>query len=835
MFDDDFASGSAAGTANVDPAPSIPATSAGKGVKRKRGKGERGAQCTDMDSSCLAQSCDLPRVLSKRWCCRHNRAWDNLWNQAKRAGETSTLQKATATPEAADKVMAEYDRENPPHSKYARKSVISWGAFKRTHEVSNSTRDRTGCKPFEAKQWLIRCEREMGWSAAEAKAQWAKHLNSSSIDRDYEGLNDALRLWVPCIEERHADRERKKTSAVEEHGEKESRLDEKSDIRDALINFLPAATGNIDDAFLDGKDLAGAADLGLAGEKDNSPVTPKKGETKINVDAPTPTDEKPEDLCPCQSCRNHVSAAIVVLIAYVLLKLYQDPKKAKRLQKISQGPAFIAYKNTAYGKMQQKVSDLQNHVQTAQTKLEGAAEKVQKKMVELQAASSEDSVLQSYEKTLDFALKALKWWRADVAESDCSLPQWSETSVANAEGWRSLTVPGPVQACEHGRHVLAEPSAMQVVQKVEALHCVAYFSWMKASLKDCPYVLMVEAMNAAFKDDVAVVELFIKNLVKMGSDANSYLSQMLRRAEQQEAKKKKEEDKKAVQEATALAKQKAKSVKKGVKGVPAIFQIDATKFAEVAIRENIDQNMDAEAMDAPWVLRGSAAPAVSTWKSSSKIALKLSEFAANYKKSSTFKLDGRAQAPLAPKNGREETEALLSRMIKEDCKLDISSVPGGTDFMATVWHWGADAKLSGAYLAPNCAAMLKLVAMGEIQVVLFELKNVIDVLGSETNCDGLTEALLSLTETSPQWSSFRGVRTVLKADDVLYIPQGWVMCELFGAGILNYGVRKSFLVKTPRAETNYKLAISLLQRSGREPSKMEAVAKCYGDGTAESK
>ncbi|CAE7366353.1 unnamed protein product [Symbiodinium sp. KB8] len=214
-------------------------------------------------------------------------------------------------------------------------------------------------------------------------------------------------------------------------------------------------------------------------------------------------------------------------------------------------------------------------------------------------------------------------------------------------------------------------------------------------------------------------------------------------------------------------------------------------------------------IDEPWVLRSSSA--VATWKNLDVVAVRLSEFASLYKKGAGFKAEQRAQAIIAAKQGKEETSSMFAKFIPSDKMLDIEAVPGGTDFMANVWHFGYAPKLAGCWLAPNAAAMCRVLVMGQVSIIAFELSNVVDVLG-EVSCDSMSEALLSLDQSSPNWSRLKGRMIEMRAGDVLWVPQGWVICEEVAQSLLCYGVRKSVLINTDAAKSNYAAAAGLLKK-----------------------
>ena len=75
---------------------------------------------------------------SKRWCVRHNRAYDCMAYQAKaRAkGEMQSLERALADAANAASVFEKFLEENPSTGKWRRKALIEWSTFKKEFSAS---------------------------------------------------------------------------------------------------------------------------------------------------------------------------------------------------------------------------------------------------------------------------------------------------------------------------------------------------------------------------------------------------------------------------------------------------------------------------------------------------------------------------------------------------------------------------------------------------------------------------------------------------------------------------------------------------------------------------
>ena len=162
--DDPFAAEPLTGSGGVPDGAKPPASNAPS--KRKREPGSRGVKQAEVGKTCFVKSCEDDKLVGKKWCCRHNRLYDNLWTQAKKSNETAAVQQAMSTPEGADHALSDFERDNPPHAKYARKSIIQWGQFKRVHVVSQCTRtpQRLQAVRVEAMVETMRAEDGMGGS-----------------------------------------------------------------------------------------------------------------------------------------------------------------------------------------------------------------------------------------------------------------------------------------------------------------------------------------------------------------------------------------------------------------------------------------------------------------------------------------------------------------------------------------------------------------------------------------------------------------------------------------------------------------------------------------------
>ena len=482
------------------------------------------------------------------------------------------------------------------------------------------------------------------------------------------------------------------------------------------------------------------------------------------------------------------------------------------LARLSSGPAFSNYRASCA----QKVAEKNKALDAAAT---AALTKVKEMHASVVAVSVQDAVTQSYIASAMNGIEIAQLWQQSVNLDECWVPK------CDAD-WQRDDMPKPLANAEDALHAKMEAAkdSASLLKDVKDFHAFAYFRWAEKAIENCESVRVLHDFAKQVKAEASVADQCIKGLNKIANDIKGYLNQLKRRDEQAQAKAKKDAEKKEMEAVTALAKKAASQIKKGVKTVNQIFQVPADKWSNIPVLAG-GEIVSVEKADSPCIIKGS--DAVKTWKANSAAAIKLSEFAAQYKKAPTFKADGRAQGPVLPHQGREEAAGLFDSFVSKDAVLDITQIQGGEAFMKGIFYFGYDTKLEGAWLSPNCAAMTRVLVLGEIQVVAFELQDLLKPCGDSATCDSISEFALAMNEASPHWSSVKGYRTVLQAGDCLYVPQGWLLCERCVSTALIYGVRKSFMVRTGRARANLEKAVEILKRSNRDPAKLQAVLECY--------
>lgn len=200
---------------------------------------------------------------------------------------------------------------------------------------------------------------------------------------------------------------------------------------------------------------------------------------------------------------------------------------------------------------------------------------------------------------------------------------------------------------------------------------------------------------------------------------------------------------------------------------------------------------------------------------------------------------GRTQYPMAEKGGKEETDKFLS-MLAPVPTPSLESVLGGTLFAAGFWLLGAAPGNNNLALAPNCAASIKVLAMGHISFLLFDVQIVVKFMEEQDEEKVPQEDLravfkfvgnlagegLQALKVFAEANGSKVVACKLSTSEAIYIPQGWIVAESASAeAALHYGVRKSFLVASSKAVEDYTICTKLMKGAGKKVDRMGAIVE----------
>lgn len=306
---------------------------------------------------------------------------------------------------------------------------------------------------------------------------------------------------------------------------------------------------------------------------------------------------------------------------------------------------------------------------------------------------------------------------------------------------------------------------------------------------------------------------------------------LMRAAGEKAAKKKKDK-----QEKDAIEQQKADLQRRAVavKAVPAevsrpmVFNLAETLFDPWPTHKG--DNLSSCNLDKPVALTNSKL--LQSWVVDRNVQMSLASFGGKYKKQDSFKSTGKCNAVMTNKMGRAETEKLMGDVLATVPVLDISEV--SSTWNGTSWLFGVGTDFHVVAPTPNSAALLRVLWMGEMEVMAWpvvQLKDVLSSMGKTVkSMDDLVKVVGALTEAdvkSMKAKELIGVRTVMSKEVLYFVPAGWLIAERCRAGPLLYGVRKSVFVQSENDLAQYSACHQLLSEGGVDTTKMAAIKEIF--------
>ena len=334
--DDAFGTGSGSG------APSV---GAGAGQAPAGGAPKRGKKSAGESTVCHVSSCDQPRKRGKRWCERHTVRYDVMMYHAKHNPEgddSGELLQQLETPDGAEEAMDEWAAKNPDHKRYKTKTCINWAQYRRRKGKRTENTRRSGCFPFEKRQWMLRCENKMGWSSTEAESEWNRYKNDPNTERDKEGLHSSLRCWIPVLQKKFTDNTHYVDDGVEEGGDMRKGIDEEE--LAALQQMAERQRHHVRDHSMIcgfGSRRCGGGAASVAGGSDSDGGNSSDRPTK----KPRKEERQEKQMTP------------------------QEKRAQARLQRLSRGPRFQSFRSGVAATMSAKIESLKQKTQETRVKI----------------------------------------------------------------------------------------------------------------------------------------------------------------------------------------------------------------------------------------------------------------------------------------------------------------------------------------------------------------------------------------------------------------------------------------------------------------------------------
>ncbi|CAE7864568.1 Tnr, partial [Symbiodinium necroappetens] len=317
------------------------------------------------------------------------------------------------------------------------------------------------------------------------------------------------------------------------------------------------------------------------------------------------------------------------------------------------------------------------------------------------------------------------------------------------------------------------------------------------------------------------------SLKKCCGDVTKHVGSLAAAAEKDAKKQRDKEAKDAAANHMAAVQKKMKQAKAEGSDAPAIFRLEQGKLTTMKVVKGNAIPSDAD-LSTSFVLQECSH--VKTWSDNAVCLQVLTNFGARYKKANGYEQAGKVTQPFQQRGGNEATEKFFGDVLApvKASIVDISEF--AQNWMTTSWMFGLQPKRIMAGLPPNCAACLRVLVYGEIEIYTFSTLSFLAALKEKgitvpSSTAELEQAVLDTTVE--QWDLLQGklkpTYHLLKKDEVLFTPVGHMVVEKTSASTMIYGARKSVLFKGIEAITEYAQCVALAQKDGKNTEKMVQV------------
>lgn len=335
------------------------------------------------------------------------------------------------------------------------------------------------------------------------------------------------------------------------------------------------------------------------------------------------------------------------------------------------------------------------------------------------------------------------------------------------------------------------------------------------------------------------MQTFSKGIKQAADDLVKHMKVKVAENAREKKRKADAEAKSQLQKIKEEAKSAADAIKKrktqSEKVCRALFTATWDESAAPQVKGTDDpENLQANEWAAPWIIVNSEkSEAVKECVGGAALSRALTSWGGQYKKSLAQAKLQQVTYPLDAKNGLNEVNNLFSSLVKDDRKVDISDVKGGSSFMEAAWLFGCSAEMKHIGFNSNHAGLIKVLAVGEVRHLLLEWKHFrtvfvqtlgdgADSLSAEDLFEKFKEAAdeNKIIELAKRGANMR--QCTLKKHDILFVPTGWVSVEVSSDCALICGFRKSLFLTG--SATAYGEALEIVKAGGgKSVARMEQI------------
>ena len=822
-----------AGSSSVEPAPK---RSPKAKAKNKVTKGT-GGRASEKTGPCIVPACEEPKFSKFRVCKMHKRTMDGLTFQIERCGDAQLMDdfyKDFKDDVWAGQELEAFAIENPPTAKYVRKKLIDVARYKRTQGIRTSKGSREHDVPMtqaEHYHWATETKR---LPEDEAKAWWIELKSDPSIEQDKNGRNGRLQLWVPNaakFKERGTDR-------FTEHVVEEESKNVKPAEVDDLVEHLDRQNTTQAHSFL----AAGATrQVGRkrCAEEAEKKQTEQPASKKISLEREIPKfgpkmekDLKEMKTSVEKSMQNCNAAVSAIASCTHLLK-----DKASHMYKGTlQFRMQIAHRWLGSPKVVMLDADEPVDVKAKKTDATASTTPAAKAAAPAAAAGAAPAAA-------DAAAAAPATPIPQASPSKSSVTERESGSEASFRIVFGSAEPSAITAYK------ARVEKMNLLQLLEipgrgvpfhgslaSFRCYADLDKTYQEIFDITQAADFARTKADWNESAKTVKEFSVHLAKAASDVLSHVKSLDAKARMDDTKARKHREQEEIKKVKEEAKQTADAIraKGGAKVVsrPPLYCLDWPGDKIPGVKNYDGDGHEGKLdVDSPWVNIDNDKSHL--WITTGKVQQALSNFAGQYKNSAGAKASGRTQYPIVAKHGLEESSVFFQDFQMGEL-LDISSVQGGRVFMDTLWFYGIVPGTEKLLMPPNCGAMFKYQVAGKVNSLLIDMCSLATAIAAKSlttyaKLDEYLESIEKWDDTTLTMLLDEGVimqQHELLKNQMLFIPMGWLVLEkAAGDDVLNYGIRKSFMIKTPVSKKGYSRCMSLFEAAGRNTDRMEGICK----------
>ena len=331
---------------------------------------------------------------------------------------------------------------------------------------------------------------------------------------------------------------------------------------------------------------------------------------------------------------------------------------------------------------------------------------------------------------------------------------------------------------------------------------------------------------------------------KAKDSLKSHMDQLGREADNNQKSVKKQKGQQEMNAETGRMKAASNRMKLDASKLPPIYELDVTAFHDdhvkgvkrVDVLGRWDYGLVEDVSKPAKILH---AKAMIELVDDNMVTVLLTGFGSKYKKTGKDALaeTGRAQNIVMEGEGKEQCQAAFKKMkIGFPAHVSAEEVPKEfKTLLDAFWLYGYSTTMASTKSVPNGFHMLKYLASGSVRVILFPVCELLEFMANDvalekptsgfTDNDAEayiekqdTQGLLALAKQVP-------VHTCLQeAGETLYVPSGWFCCEKVHNGVLVYGIRHSFVIKSEEGLKQFEKIIELRQNSGADTTKMAKAA-----------